>query len=168
MQVKSPYYNALGFLSKVKKPTAIEAKDLAKCFPSANSKKTKGAFDSNAECIAADAHRKKKAAIKGKQRIVSVNIVMLKRYASTIPKGKARKELLAEGRIRSISVTRDMTNCQLRNKILRAFEVVSFSFLQVDSAGRLLKIDNVSFDGESAVKRRGSLYVCEVTARYNN
>ncbi len=55
-----------------------------------------------------------------------------------------------------------MTNLQIRNKILRAFEVASFSFLEVDSAGRLVKMKDDSLNGESVVNRRGSLYVYEV------
>ncbi len=159
VQVKSPYDSATGILDRVKK---VEAKTLAKCFPNGKTKTPKGGFDPNADCVVSDAHRKKKAAIKGKQRSVSVSVVMLRQYISTIPKGKARKKLLSEGRIQSIAATRNMTNLQIRNKILRAFEVASFSFLEVDSAGRLVKMKDDSLNGESVVNRRGSLYVYEV------
>ena len=143
----------------MKKPTEVEAKALAKCFPFAKSKKE--GFDPTGECVVANAQAKKKAAFKGKQRSVSVNVVMLKRYLPSIPKGNLRKELLSQGRIKSVSVTREMSNLQVRNTIIRAFKVASFAFLEGDRKGRLTGMDGNSLDGEGAVNRRGSLYLCE-------
>ncbi len=90
---------------------------------------------------------------------------MLRQYIPNIPKGKARKKLFSEGRIQNIAATRNMTNLQIRNKILRAFDVASFSFLEVDSAGHLVKM---KLNGESVVNRRGSLYVYEVKVNERN
>ncbi len=78
-----------GCLGRVKTPSEVEARALAKCFPSGKRITTKGGFDPNAECVVNDAHWKKKAGIKGKQRSVSVNVVMLRQYIPTVPKGKA-------------------------------------------------------------------------------
>ncbi|KAL5479740.1 hypothetical protein EMCRGX_G023313 [Ephydatia muelleri] len=69
-KAKSPYERTSCILGRVKKPTEVEAKALAKCFPFAKSKKE--GFDPNAECIVADAQAKKKAAFKWKQHSVSV------------------------------------------------------------------------------------------------
>ena len=133
---------------------------MAKCFPSGKSKKV--GFDPNAECVVADAQAKKKAAFKGKQRSVSVNVVMLKHYQEIIPRGNTRKELFSQERIKRVSVTRDMSNLQIRNAIIRAFKVSSFSFLESDKKGHLTRFDNDFLDGEGAVKRRGCLYLCEI------
>ncbi|KAL5515643.1 hypothetical protein EMCRGX_G000838 [Ephydatia muelleri] len=157
---KSPYERSSGILERVKKPTEVEARALAKCFPSGKSKKE--GFDPNAECVVADAQAKKKAAFKGKQRSVSVNVVMLKHYQEIIPRGNTRKELFSQERIKRVSVTRDMSNLQIRNAIIRAFKVSSFSFLESDKKGHLTRFDNDSLDGEGAVKRRGCLYLCEI------
>ena len=160
LQAKSPYERSSGILERVKKPTEVEARALAKCFPSGKSKKE--GFDPNAECVVADAQAKKKAAFKGKQRSVSVNVVMLKHYQEIIPRGNTRKELFSQERIKRVSVTRDMSNLQIRNAIIRAFKVSSFSFLESDKKGHLTRFDNDSLDGEGAVKRRGCLYLCEI------
>ncbi len=61
-----------------------------------------------------------------------------------------------------------MTNLQIRNKILHAFEVASFSFLEDDGAGRLVKMKDDSLHGEGLVNRRGSLYVYEVKVNKRN
>ena len=135
LQAKSPYERTSCILGRIKKPTEVEAKALAKCFPSAKSKKE--GFDPNAECVVADAQAKKKAAFKGKQRSVSVNVVMLKQYQQMIPRGNTHKELFSQERIKSMSVTRDMSNLQIRNAIIRAFKVSSFSFLDSDKKGHL-------------------------------
>lgn len=147
-------------MGKVLKPTPIEVRALAKCFPSSSTTKKSG-FDPNADCVVIQAQKKKKAAIKGKQRPISITVVMLRSYLPTVPKGKMRKNLASEGRIQNIGVTRDMTNLQVRNKIVRAFGIASFSFLEVDSTGRLVKISCDSFNGEAAAQHRGSLYVYE-------
>ena len=148
-------------MRRVGKPTQVQASVLAKCFPSLQSTQPKVGFNPNMECVATEARRKKKAAIKGKQRSVTVNVVMLKQYLPFIPKGQARKKLSSAGRIRNISVSRDMTSLEIRNKIVRVFEVASFSCLEVDGSGRLVKVSSESLNGESAVSRRGSLYVYE-------
>ena len=160
LQAKSSYERTSCILRRIKKPTEVEAKALAKCFPSAKSKKER--FDPNAECVVADAQAKKKAAFKGKQRSVSVNVVMLKQYQQIIPRGNTRKGLFSQERIKSMSVTRDMSNLQIRNAIIRAFKVSSLSFLDSDKKGHLTRMDSDSLDGEGAVKRRGSLYLCEI------
>ena len=160
VQAKSPYEHTTSILGRVKKPTEVEAKALAKCFPFAKSKQE--GFDPNAECIVANAHAKKKAAFKGKQRSVSVNVVMLKHYQPLIPRGNARKELLSQERIKTIFVTRDMSNLEIQNVIIRAYRVSSFSFLDSDKKGHLTRLDSDCLDGEGAVKRRGSLYLCEI------
>ena len=160
LQAKSPYERSSGILERVKKPTEVEARALAKCFPSGKSKKE--GFDPNAECVVADAQAKKKAAFKGKQRSVSVNVVMLKHYQEIIPRGNTCKELFSQERIKRLSSTRDMSNLEIRNAIIRAFKVSSFSFLDSDKKRHLTRLDNDYLDGEGAVKRRGCLYLCEI------
>ena len=60
LQAKSSYERSSSILERVKKPTEVEARALAKCFLSGKSKKE--GFDPNAECVVADAQAKKKAA----------------------------------------------------------------------------------------------------------
>lgn len=66
------------------KPSDASAKVLASLFPACASSSTKQAmkFDPSDECIAAEAHRRKKAGIPGKGRAKRLKVVMLKHRVS--------------------------------------------------------------------------------------
>lgn len=121
-QVQPAHVRAESIISKVKKPTEAEAKALAKLFPSsAKPKVVAKAFDPAVECVVQGNRRRKKAAIKPKQRTVSVSVVIMKKYSSTLPKGKERHNLESEGRILNMKVTRGMSAKEIRDKISKAF-----------------------------------------------
>lgn len=88
-------------------------------------------FNPTAECVVSGNQKKKKAAIRSKQRAVNVSVVMMKKYSPTIPKGKERQNLAAEGRILNMKVTRGMSAKEVKDKISKAFEVSNYTSLNV-------------------------------------
>ena len=144
------------------KPTEAEAKALAKFFPSTKSKSSGGSFDPTADCVVLGQQKKKKAAIKPKQRPISISVVMMKKYSPIVPKGKKRQQLAAQGRILNMKVTREMSSEEIQSKINRAFEVSEYTVLECDSSGHnLLKCCDQEIDGDAVAQRRGCLYLCE-------
>lgn len=140
------------------KPSEAEAKTLSKCFPSHKK------FDPAAECVASGAQRKKKAAIKRKhEKSVTVTVIMMPRFVPGIPKGKVRKHLASKGRMLSLKITRNMSSQEMRDKVLRVFNVSTYTVLSCDSTGHvLLKSCDQDIDGEGVLQRRGCLYLCEI------
>jgi hypothetical protein len=163
LQVQPAHDRAESIISKVKKPSEAEAKALAKFFPSSTKPKAvTQAFDPSAESVVSSQQKKKKAAIRPKQRTVSVSVVMMKKYSSTIPKGKERQSLASEGRILNMKVTRGMSAKEIKDKISKAFEVQNYTVLECDGNGHsLIKCCDQEIDGDAVAQRRGCLYLCE-------
>lgn len=138
---------------------------MAQFFPSTAKPKvgsSSNTFDPTAECVVSGNQKKKKAAIRPKQRAVNVSVVMMKKYSPTIPKGKERQNLAAEGRILNMKVTRGMNAKEVKDKISKAFEVSNYTVLECDSNGHsLLKCCDQDIDGDTVAQRRGCLYLCE-------
>jgi hypothetical protein len=86
-------------------------------------------FDPTAKSFVAEAHRKKKAAFKkANTRPVTVKVVLLKNYSSQIPKGRARKKLINNERIKAMKFTRDMSQEVVKAKILDAENYTVLAF----------------------------------------
>ena len=107
--------------------------------------------------------KKKKAAIKKTaERAVTIRVVLMKDYTSSVPKKRLKDELVAEGRIQSIRVLRSMSAREVKNLITRTFLTSHYIVLECDGTGHnLLKSVKQDIDGEAAVARRGALYLCE-------
>lgn len=140
-----------GILSKFQNPSGAEAKAIANFSP------TTPAF------VVTDAQRKKKAAAKKfSPRPVNINVVLLKNYVYLIPKGKARKKLINEGRIRNVAFTRDMSRESVKEKISSAFETSDYTILACDTLSQSLVKGEQDLDGEGVIGRRGCQYrLCE-------
>lgn len=105
--------------------------------------------------------KKKKAATK-RQRPSNITVIMMKEYSSTIPKGKLRQRLSTRGRILSLRFSRNMSNLEVKNQIIRAFKVPEYVVLECDSTGHnLIRAADQTLDGEKVVDRKGALYLCE-------
>ena len=137
---------------------------MAKFFPSSTKPNVIAqSFDPAAESVVSSQQKKKKAAIRPKQRTISVSVVMMKKYSSTIPKGKERHSLASEGRILSMKVTRGMSAKEVKDKISKAFEVSNYTVLECDGNGHsLIKCSDQDIDGDAVAQRRGCLYLCEI------
>ncbi len=87
-----------------------------------------------------------------------LTVVMLKKFASQIPKGQVRQRLAKSGKIQTIRVHRDMPESQLREKISSVFKCASdFTVLGVDGSN-LCKQSEQAIDG-SAVLEHKCLYM---------
>ena len=158
LQGKLPFNKAKSILTKVTTATEAEAKALATYFPSG---KARPKFDVSRTCVAAK--NKKDTAVKGVQRPTTVSVVMMKEYCPITPKNKARRILLSEGRILSIKVTRGMSSREIKNLIVRAFQIPEYTVLECDDTGHnLLRRIDQSIDGNDVLNLRGALYLCEV------
>lgn len=147
-------------LSKVSKPSAAEANALASFFPA---KKPVKAFNPRVESVVAVNQKKKKAGIKPSKKRSSVTVMMMmKEYSSKLPKGTPKEELLAQGRIQSIKVNRQMKPDEVKRLILKAFGVTHYTVLHCDGVSKyLMKSSEQNIDGNGMVDRRGCLYLCE-------
>ena len=85
-------------LSQVSKPSESITKALKKLFPCKGGTAPK--FNPRSECVSSSAHNKKKKFV---PKLNSVEVVMLKKFQTRIPKGDFRQELLDEGRIKIIN-----------------------------------------------------------------
>ena len=108
------------------------------------------------------ATKKKKAAIRPKQRTASIPVVMMLKYSPVVPKGKERQKLASQGRILNLKVSRGMSSKEVKDKISGAFQVSDYTILECAGNGHtLLKCCDQEIDGDTVVQRRGCLYLCE-------
>ena len=149
---------AQSIISRVKCPS--ETTVLGSLFPA--TRKRHESFDPTAECI----QKKKKAVIRCHNKPSNITVVLLKEFSSIVPKGKRRKVLASRGRMKQVRFLRLMSPLEVKNAILRIFKdlnVTSFIVLDMAESGRtLVQAENQNIDGESAVNRRGCLYLCEM------
>lgn len=80
---------------------------------------------------------------------------------SQIPRGDQRKSLEKSGRIKDVSLHRQMSDCEVESAILDAFKWVHcYKVLCVDNKGahtNLASVQNPS--GEEVINKRGFLYL---------
>ena len=77
-------------------------------------------FDPMDDCVASMSHRQKKATF-GK-RLKRLNVVVLKKIPSFIPKGIHRKRLKEDGRIIEVGFHRNMTSKEVFHLIAHSFK----------------------------------------------
>ena len=146
-----PFKKAKSILTKVTTPTEAEAKAIY--FPSG---KMRPKFDVTKNCVAS---KKKATAAKGKgiQRPTTVSVVLMKEYSPLVPKNKDHQKLMSEGR-----VTRSISSQEIKNLIIRAFQITEYTVLECDDTGHnLLRRIDQSIDGNNLTDLRGALYLCE-------
>ena len=145
-------------LTRIKSPSEVQAKTLGNLF-----------FNPRAECVARDAHGKKKKFESTPKVPASkdsaVTIVLLKKYHTRIPRGDFRQELIDGNRVKKIALNRDMTPKEVKGKILAAFSCEDFTLLECAKGGYLLKAKDKELTSQLAIDRRGALYLCEKSVR---
>ena len=97
-----------------------------------------------------------------KARPTAVNVVMLKKFTTNVPKYANRRKLIKEGRIKSIYISKNADHNQVHRKIEAAFSIANFLVLDCYKGHHLSISTNKFVDGRLAVQRRGCLYLCEV------
>lgn len=149
------------------KPSKANARVLASLFPACASSGTKRQlnFNPNDECVAGEAHRRKKAATPGQGRAKRLKVVMLSNIPSSIPKGSRRESLRKNGRVLEIPFHRCMTTNEVIKQIRAAFvglgDIHNLQFLHAQQDNTLHVAENQHLDGVGVIKLAGcgSLYV---------
>lgn len=149
------------------KPSKANARVLASLFPACASSgsKRKLNYNPNDECVAGEAHRRKKAATPGQGRAKRLKVVMLSNIPSSIPKGSRRESLKKNGRIVETSFHRCMTANEVIKQIRAAFvdlgDLHNLQFLHAQRDNTLLVAENQHLDGVGVIKLAGcgSLYI---------
>ena len=143
---------------------------LASLFPACASSGTKRQlnFNPNDECVAGEAHRRKKAATPGtpgQGRAKRLKVVMLSNIPSSIPKGSRGESLRKNGRVLEIPFHRCMTTNEVIKQIRAAFvglgDIHNLRFLHALQDNTLHVAENQHLDGVGVIKLAGcgSLYV---------
>jgi len=96
-------------------------------------------------------------------RLAAVNIVMMKRFTSKVPKGGKRRQLLKQGRIKTLYISKDADHQHIHRKIETAFGTPNFFILDCCNGHILSRSSQKVIDGDFALQRRGCLYLCEVS-----
>ncbi|KAF3980805.1 MAG: hypothetical protein HFP76_00190 [Methylococcales symbiont of Iophon sp. n. MRB-2018] len=151
------------------KPSRLEATALSKLFPSSQASLPKLAanFDPGSDCVFAEQKKRKKSA-RVKPSKLNLAFLRARRVPTTIPRGKHRKDLVTNGRIRKVDFTREMSAQVVKNTIITAFSELqdfnsSYNILSQSQDGRLTLADNQYPSGvqfvDKALKHRGNVYL---------
>ena len=97
-----------------------------------------------------------------RKKCSSVTVMLMKEYSSKLPKRSDKDELLAQGRVQSIKVNRQMKAEEVKRLILKAFSVTHYTVLHCDGVSKfLMKSSDQNVDGNDLADKRGGLYLCE-------
>ena len=86
-----------------------------------------------------------------------IEVVMLKRFQSYIPKGDCRQHLMEEGHIKKVQLGRHMSLLEVKSKISEEFKCADFMLLDY-TKNQLCKASDTHL---TAIGRRGALYLCQ-------
>lgn len=167
--MKQPVKN---LVQSLKRPSDTNVKALVKLFPTKSgvSKRadvSKPVFDPTSDCVASENQRRKKSANpNSKGRSKCLKVVLVKELPCTIPKGPLRERFIKLGRLKDVSFTRVMSECDCQDVILDAFKAVglkNFYYLQVQKNHSLQLVPSQIRDGNSVINLAGSgcLYLQE-------
>lgn len=154
--MQDPNEKAATLLGGIKRPTEKQALALNKLFPSTSRK-----FNPRAECVAKAAHAKKKKFTIA-PKLASVTVFLMKNYQTRIPRGECRQDLFDRERVKKVELHRQMSPEQVKRVILDSFGCKGFSVLDYAKGGYLLKTSD-ELSANTAIDRRGALYLCEAT-----
>ena len=143
-------------LSKVSNPNTSTSKALNKLFPFKSGSTPK--FDPRGECVSTSARSKKKKFI---PKYSGIDVVMLKKFQTRIPKGDLRQELVDEGRIKKVMLSRHMSPSSIKQKILEEFKCDDFVLLHCHKGELTRAKDDEELTAQLAIARRGCLYLCQ-------
>ena len=174
LQVKEASQRAISICHRVGKPNEADRKVLNKLYPACNSRSRasfpqKRKFDPLDESIAEMKKAKKKAAIpKGGGKVRTITAVLLNHPTSTVPKGTARKRLMADGRIKKMQIRRNMSPSVIQRVIGHAFSAIAGAskarFMKSGRDNTLTIISKQVLNGDDVAELAGggSLYLAQV------
>jgi len=83
-------------------------------------------------------------------------------YQENVPKGPLREELELNGKLKRISVTKETSPPQVKEKICSAYKIEDYTYLECIRGGnKLIRSSNQLMNGKEAIVRRGCLYLCK-------
>lgn len=109
---------------------------------------------------------KRKAAV---SKPKTVSFVLLKQFQSVVPKGKSRKKVLGDGRIKKVQIRRSISVQQIRAIIITEFaefeNASSFLFLCTGKDNAVEVFSKQELDGceVAELAGSGSVYLVEVS-----
>ena len=113
--------------------------------------------------------KKKKAAVTP-GRPCKIEVVLLPKVFHVVPKRDPRKQLITEGRVKTLMFRRSMSAVEVRNVIIRGF--VEFKLREwvyfKNSQNNRLTVSQDEFLGKDVVDRKGSLYICEKVINFEH
>ena len=162
---------AIGLGKRIGSPPGLQRQVIQHLYPaSAGMQKkvpVKRKFNPTEISVAEKQKKKKKAAI---VKPCTLSLVLLNKHFSAVPKGKSRKSLLAEGRIKKVSISRMMSAENVRSCICNAFsDSVQMSapavFLCTGRDNSLDVFQKQDLDGSELIELAGggSVYLLEVS-----
>ena len=103
---------------------------------------------------------------KYKDQPAAIGIVMLKKFVSKVPKYKKRRQMIKQGRIKTIYISKKADRDHVHDQIKATFGVKNFFVLDCHNGHTLMRSPKKFIDGKLAIKRRGCLYLCEDAVSY--
>ena len=100
-------------------------------------------------------------------RPAKIEVVLLPEVYHVVPKGKPKKQLIAEGRKKTLTFRRSMSAVEVRNVIIRGFvefQLREWVYLKTSQNNRL-EVSQDQLLGKDVVDRKGCLYICEKVYR---
>jgi hypothetical protein len=149
---------SLTVCKKVSKPSGSDTKVLSQLFPSVKKRSFSKVFDPAKECVAMPQQKKK--AFRAKPS--NVQVLMLDNPDDGIPRGKYRKEMAANERIKKLEFRRSMSSLDVKSIVLQNLKhlpaIVGFTLLEADHHGKLYRSKNQNPDGQYIIESSLSLY----------
>lgn len=93
------------------------------------------------------------------KRDTAVSVIALKKLTKTVPKNTPRRELISEGRIKTLYFYRDDDEICVDSTLKKEFGLTNYLILDCDQSGNLSESTLKEMNGS----RRRGLYICEVS-----
>ena len=162
---------SLSLVSQLKhaKATVFARKTVSSLFQASTSSKSERTFDPSAELAVSNEKRKKKSCT---PKPLTITVVVLPYKQASVPKGKQRQTLEAQGRIRKVPIFRHASDAEVEEAIRTAFHGIKpplhqWEVLDCVAKNRLCaatsKDGSHGLSAEHAIERRGGLYLAQLS-----
>ena len=170
--MKEKTSRAVGVCQRLSKPSSEHKKILSQLYPSCSSNSTSSSspsasFNPMKASVSEMNQLKKKAAIPGKGvKPKSITAVFLESKLPKVPRGRSRKKLEIDGRIKKLFLRRSMSSVEVKQAIFNCFSLAKdkeIVFLKSNSDNSLEVNSNQLLTGNEAINVAGcgSLYLVE-------
>ena len=165
--LQSESRKSISLVSQLKhaKASVFARKTVSSLFQASTSSKSQSAaaFSPSAELVVSSEKRKKRSCT---PKPLTVTVVVLPYNEASVPKGKQRQTLEAQGRIRKVHIFRHASDAEVEEAIRTAFHGIKPPLNQWEVLDCVAKNRLTSLPKEgshSAIERRGGLYLAQVS-----